>query len=415
MESYNSFQVAQRQVIEAARILNLDRGTVDLLVWPQRELIFTLPVRMDSGEVGIFHGYRIQYNSARGPAKGGIRFHPDETVDTIRALAGWMTWKTAVVDLPLGGAKGGVVCDPRKMSERELENLSRAYIRAVAPFLGIDKDVPAPDVYTNPQTMAWMMDEYETIMRHHHPGVMTNKPIPLGGSEGRREATARGGVITVREACKLLGVNAHGSFAIQGFGSTGQRAALFHQQMLGGGKLIAVCDSSGGIFNANGLNARELVSHKLKTGSVVGFPASEPIPSERILELEVDVLYPAALENAINELNADRIRARIVCELANGPTTPEADVILYKKGVHVIPDILASAGGVTVSYFEMVQDSYLYFWDESQVHQQLDAKITRAYHTVQTAVAEKRVHPRLAAMVVGVARVAEACKLRGWV
>ncbi len=415
MESYNSFQVAQRQVIEAARILNLDRGTVDLLVWPQREFKFTFPVRMDDGEVGIFHGYRIQYNFARGPAKGGIRFHPDETVDTIRALAGWMTWKTAVVDLPLGGAKGGVVCDPRKMSERELENLSRAYIRAVAPFLGIDKDVPAPDVYTNPQTMAWMMDEYETLVQRHQPGVMTNKPVPLGGSEGRREATARGGVITVREACNLLGVNMHGSYAVQGFGSTGQRAALFHQEMLGGGRLIAVCDSRGGVFNPNGMNARELVTYKLKTGSVIGFPGSEPIPSEEILELDVEVLYPAALENAINVQNADRIKARIICELANGPTTPEADVILYDKGVHVIPDILASAGGVTVSYFEMVQDSYSYFWDESQVRQQLDAKITRAYHTVQKAVADKRVHPRLAAMVVGVARVAEACKLRGWV
>ncbi len=415
MESYNSFQVAQRQVIEAARILNLDRATVDLLVWPQREFKFTLPVRLDDGEVSLFHGYRVQYNFARGPAKGGIRFHPDETADTIRALAGWMTWKTAVADLPLGGAKGGVVCDPRKMSERELESLSRAYIRAVAPFLGIDKDVPAPDVYTNPQTMAWMMDEFETIAQRHHPGVITNKPIPLGGSEGRREATARGGVITVREACKLLGVDAHGAYAIQGFGSTGQRAALFHQQLLGGGKLIAVCDSSGGIFNSRGMNPKELVTHKLKTGSVVGFPASEPIPSERVLELDVEVLYPAALENAINEQNADRVKARIVCELANGPTTPEADVILYNKGVHVIPDILASAGGVTVSYFEMVQDSYAYFWEESQVHHQLDAKITRAYHTVQNAVDEKRVHPRLAAMVVGVARVAEACKLRGWV
>ena len=415
MESYNSFQVAQRQVIEAAKILNLDRGTVDLLVWPQREFKFTFPVRMDDGEVNIFHGYRIQYNFARGPAKGGIRFHPDETVDTIRALAGWMTWKTAVVDLPLGGGKGGVVCDPRKMSERELENLSRGYIRAVAPFLGIDKDVPAPDVYTNPQTMAWMMDEYETIVQHHHPGVMTNKPIPLGGSEGRREATARGGVITVREACKLLGVDARGAYAIQGFGSTGQRAALFHQQLLGGGKLIAVCDSSGGIYNSHGLRPKELVTHKLKTGSVVGFPGAEPVPPEYVLELDVEVLYPAALENAINEQNAERVKARIVCELANGPTTPEADLILYQKGVHVIPDILASAGGVTVSYFEMVQNSYAYFWEESQVHQQLDAKITRAYHTVQKAVEEKKVHPRLAAMVVGVARVAEACKLRGWV
>ncbi len=415
MESYNSFKVAQRQVIEAARILNLDRATVELLTWPQREFKFTLPARMDTGEVRVFHGYRIQYNYARGPAKGGIRFHPDETVDTIRALACWMTWKTAVADLPLGGAKGGVVCDPRRMSERELENISRAYIRAVSAFLGSDKDVPAPDVYTNPQTMAWMMDEYETIAQRHQPGVMTNKPIPLGGSEGRREATARGGVIAVREACKLRGVDVRGPFAVQGFGSTGQRAALFHQQLLGGGTLVAVCDSSGGIYNSNGLNPRDLVMHKLKTGSVVGFPGSEPIQSDAVLELDVEVLYPAALENAINELNADRIKARIVCELANGPTTPEADLVLHKNGVHVIPDILASAGGVTVSYFEMVQNNYAYFWEESQVHEQLDAKMTRAYHAVQKAVEEKNVHPRLAAMVVGVARVAEACKLRGWI
>jgi glutamate dehydrogenase (NAD(P)+) len=415
MESYNSFQVEQRQVMEAAKILNLDSATTRLLMWPQRELQFTLPVKMDNGSVEIFHGYRIQYNFARGPAKGGIRFHPDETVDTIRALAGWMTWKTAVADLPLGGGKGGVVCDPRQMSERELENVSRAYIRAVAQHIGLDRDVPAPDVYTNPQTMAWMMDEYETIMQHHQPGVITNKPIPLGGSQGRVVATARGGVIAVREACRLRGVDPGGAYAIQGFGSSGQRAALFHQELLGGGRLIAVCDSSGGIFNPNGMNPRELISHKLKTGSVIGFPGSEPIPQDSVLELDVAVLYPAALENAINLANAEKVKAKVICELANGPTTPEADLILYKKGVHVIPDILASAGGVTVSYFEMVQDSYGFFWDESVVHQRLDAKISKAYHTVQKAVEEKRVHPRLAAMVVGVARVAEACKLRGWV
>jgi glutamate dehydrogenase (NAD(P)+) len=415
MESYNSFEVEQRQVLEAARILNLDRATIELLLWPQREFKFTLPVKMDSGDVQIFHGYRIQYNYARGPAKGGIRFHPDETVDTIRALAGWMTWKTAVMDLPLGGAKGGVVCDPRTMSARELENLSRAYVRATAQYIGIDRDVPAPDVYTNPQTMAWMMDEYEVILQQHQPGVLTNKPIQLGGSEGRREATARGGVIAVREACKTLGINPSGKYAIQGFGSTGQRAALFHQQLLGGGKLIAVCDSRGGVYNPHGMNARDLVTYKLKSGSVVGFPGTAPIHSDAVLEMDVDVLYPAALENAINSQNVERIHTRVICELANGPTTPEADLVLHKKGVHVIPDILASAGGVTVSYFEMVQDSSRLFWEEAEVHQRLDARISKAYGTVLKAVEEKKVHPRLAAMVVGVARVAEACKLRGWV
>ena len=415
MATYNSFQVQQQQVSEAARLLNLDRPTTELLLWPQREFKFTLPIRTDTGEVKIFHGYRIQHNYARGPAKGGIRFHPDETVDTIRALAGWMTWKTAVVDLPLGGGKGGVVCDPRTMSLRELESLARAYIRAVAHFIGITKDIPAPDVYTNPQTMAWMMDEFETIHGVHEPGVLTDKPRQIGGTEGRRDATARGGVINVREACKVLGVDPYGTFAIQGFGNAGQRAALLHQEILGGGKLIAVCDSRAGIYHPDGLNSRDLITHKLKTGSVEGFPGGKEMPRDGVLELDVQILYPSALENAINITNASKIKAKIVCELANGPTTPEADLVLYKKGIHVIPDILASAGGVTVSYFEMVQDQYSYFWEEPIVHERLDAKITKAYHAVQEAVREKKVHPRLGAMVVGVARVAEACKLRGWV
>jgi glutamate dehydrogenase (NAD(P)+) len=263
--------------------------------------------------------------------------------------------------------------------------------------------------------MAWMMDEYETITQRHRPGVMTDKPQQIGGTEGRRDATARGGVITVREACRTLGVSPHGTYAIQGFGNAGQRAALLHQELLGGGTLIAVCDSRGGITNPAGLDPKGLVIHKLKTGSVAGFPGSDPIDRDQVLEMDVDVLYPSALENAINETNVDRIRARILCELANGPTTPEADIVLYGKGIHVIPDILASAGGVTVSYFEMVQDSYSFFWEESLVHERLDRKLTNAYHTVRQAIREKKVHPRLAAMVVGVARVAEACKLRGWV
>ncbi|HPG40658.1 MAG TPA: Glu/Leu/Phe/Val dehydrogenase [bacterium] len=415
MESYNSFHVAQKQVQEAAKILNLGQAATELLLWPQREFKFTLPVKMDNGKTRIFHAWRIQYNFARGPAKGGIRFHPDETVDTIRALASWMTWKTAVVDLPLGGGKGGVVCDPRNMSDRELENISRAYIRAAFPYLGIDRDVPAPDVYTNPQTMAWMMDEYETLLQRHHPGVMTDKPQQLGGTEGRRDATARGGVITVREACRCLAIDPTGDFAIQGFGNAGQRAALLHNEILGGGRLVGVCDSRGGIYNPNGFNVKELVTHKLKTGTVAGFPGASSVPRDSILEMNVDILYPAALENSITLANADKIKAKIICELANGPTSPEADIILNKKGIHVIPDILASAGGVTVSYLEMVQNSCLDYWSEETVHQRLDKKISTAYHTVMEAVKEKKVHPRLAATIVGVARVAEACDLRGWV
>lgn len=415
MKSYNSFEVAQQQVKEAASLLHLDQATTELLLWPQKEYKFTITVSMDNGTKKLFHAYRIQYNHSRGPAKGGIRFHPEVTVDTIRALASWMTWKTAVVNLPLGGAKGGIVCDPRTLSDRELENLSRAYVRGVAELIGLDKDVPAPDVYTNPQTMAWMMDEYEILMQRHSPGTFTDKPQQVGGTEGRRDATARGGVVTVGEACKALGVDPTGTYAIQGFGNAGQRAALLHQELLGGGTLIAVCDSRGGIHNPKGLNARELITHKLKTGSVVGFPGAKAVPKDSVLEMSIEVLYPAALENSINASNALNIKARIICELANGPVTPEADALLHSKGIHVIPDILASAGGVTVSYFEMVQDSYSYFWDEAVVQQRLDATLSKAYHTVQEAIREKAVHPRLAAMVVGVARVAEACKLRGWV
>ncbi len=415
MESYNSFKVARQQVLEAAKLLNLDDATTEFLSAPQIEVNFTIPVKMDSGVTKIFQAYRIQYNHARGPAKGGIRFHPEETVDTIRALACWMTWKTAVVDLPLGGSKGGVRCNPKKLSETELERLSREYIRGISPLLGVDIDVPATDVYTNPQTMSWMMDEYETITKRHSPGVFTDKPLQVGGTEGRRDATARGGIITVREACKTYGFDPTKEFAIQGFGDAGQRAALLHEEMLGGGKLIAASDSRGAIFNKNGLDPEELVHHKLKTGTVLNFPGSNEIPHEQLLELDVEILYPAALENAINIKNAKNIKARVVCELANGPTTPDADLILFKNNVHVIPDILASAGGVTVSYFEMVQDKSLFFWEEEEVHKQLDKKLTLAYKRVQEAIREKKVHPRLAAMLVGVARVAQACQLRGWV
>ena len=414
-EAFNPFKVAQAQFDEAAERLGLDPAMRDLLRWPRREYVFTIPVRMDDGSSRVFHGYRVQYNDARGPTKGGLRWHPEETIDTVRALAAWMTWKTAVVDIPLGGGKGGVTCDPKKLSDGEKERLARGWVRAVARELGEHRDVPAPDVYTTPQIMAWMMDEYETIVGRSHPAVITGKPLPLGGSEGRKDATARGGVYAVREACRVLGVDPGGAYAVQGFGNAGQYAALLHQEILGGGALVAVSDTSGGIYKAEGMDPQELVDYKLRNGKVAGFPGSKPIRNEELLELDVNVLYPSALENVITGDNAGNVRAKISCELANGPTTPEADDILFRKGVHVIPDFLANAGGVTVSYFEQVQGTYNYYWPLNEIHEKLDAHMTRAYREVRAMQQEMTVHPRLAAYLVSVARVAEAVSLRGWV
>ena len=415
MAELNPFTIAQQQLDTAAARLGLDRATHELLRWPQKELVVSLPVAMDDGSVKVFRGYRVQYNAARGPNKGGIRWHPDETIDTVRALAAWMTWKTSVVDIPLGGGKGGVTCNPKELSETEKQRLARAYIRAVAGMLSVTKDVPAPDVYTTPQIMAWMMDEYETLVGQHHPGVITGKPIPLGGSEGRGDATARGGIYVTREAAKELGIDLAGkTMAIQGFGNAGQYAALLGHELLGL-KLLAASDSRGGIYNPKGLDARKVVDFKLKTGSLQGFPGAEPISNEALLELDVTVLFPAALENVITPANAARIKCSISCELANGPTTPEADDILFDKGVFVIPDFLANAGGVTVSYFEQVQNTYNFYWPLSEVHQRLDEKMTRAFAGVYHMYTREKVNMRQAAYLVAVARVAEACKLRGWV
>jgi glutamate dehydrogenase (NAD(P)+) len=399
----------------AAERLGLDPATHELLRWPQRELIVTIPVHMDDGKIRVFHGYRVQYNYARGPAKGGLRWHPDETIDTVRALAAWMTWKTAVVDIPLGGGKGGVTCNPKAMSDSEKQRLARGYIRAVASILSVTKDVPAPDVYTTPQIMAWMMDEYETIVQTHHPGVITGKPIPLRGSEGRGDATARGGIYIVREAAGVLGIDLGGqSMAIQGFGNAGQYAALLGSEKLGL-RLVAASDSKGGIYAEKGLDPKKVVDYKLRTGSLQGFPGAEAISNEELLELQVTVLFPAALENVITAANAGKLRCRISCELANGPTTPEADEILYQKGVFVLPDFLANAGGVTVSYFEQVQNTYNFYWPLEEVHKRLDEKMTRAFHGVYQMHQREEVNMRQAAYLVSVARVAEACKLRGWV
>jgi len=414
-ETLNPFEIAQAQFDEAAEILDLEPALRELLRWPLREYKFTIPVKMDNGSTKIFHGYRVQYNDARGPSKGGIRWHPEETLDTVRALSAWMTWKCSVVDIPLGGGKGGVTCDPKKLSEGEKQRLARGWMRVVARELGVDRDVPAPDVYTTPQIMAWMMDEYEAIVGHSHPSVITGKPLALGGSQGRGDATARGGVYCVREACKELDIDPKGTFAVQGFGNAGQFAALLHPEILDGGKLVAVSDTSGGIYDENGLDPRAIVDFKLSTGKVSGFPGARSITNEELLALDVDILYPAALENVITQANANEIRAKIVCELANGPTTPKADKILLKKGIHVIPDFLANAGGVTVSYFEQVQGTYNYYWTIEKVQSLLDQKMTEAYHNVHRMHTNHDVHMRLAAYLVAIERVAEAVKLRGWV
>lgn len=413
-ESPNPFEVAQQQLDEAAQVLGLDPAIHELLRWPLRELHVTLPVKMDDGTTKIFHGFRVQYNDSRGPTKGGIRYHPDETIDTVRALAAWMTWKTSVVDIPLGGAKGGIICNPKEMSQGELERLSRAYIRQVGRIIGIEKDVPAPDVYTNPQIMAWMADEYAFIKGYNEFGVITGKPLPLGGSAGRGDATARGGIYTLREAGKVLGVDLEGATtAIQGYGNAGSFGHKLGVELLGL-KVVAVSDSKGGIYKENGLDYEEVFAFKQETGSVINFPGAENITNEDLLELDVTVLMPSALESVITEDNADRIKAKISVELANGPTTPEADRILHEKGVYVIPDFLCNAGGVTVSYFEMVQNAYDYYWEEDLVHERLDKKMTSAFHAVHQAAVQHNVHNRLAAYLVAVDRVAEAVRLRGW-
>jgi len=410
----NPFEIAQRQLDEAAAILKLDPAVHELLRWPLRELHVTLPVKMDDGTTKIFHGFRVQYNDARGPTKGGIRYHPEETIDTVRALAAWMTWKCAVVDIPLGGGKGGIVCNPKEMSQGELERLSRAYIRQVGRILGLEKDVPAPDVYTNPQIMAWMVDEFSFLKGYNEFGVITGKPIALGGSAGRGDATARGGIYCLREAGKALGINLKGATtAIQGYGNAGSFAHKLGAEILGL-KVVAASDSKGGVYNPNGFDYKELSAFKAKTDTVVGFPGAKTITNEELLELDVTVLIPSALENVITEANAARVKARIIAELANGPTTPEADQILYKNGVYVIPDFLCNAGGVTVSYFEMVQNAYDYYWTEEEVHERLDRKMTAAFHAVHEAARKFKVHNRLAAYLVSVQRVAEAVRLRGW-
>lgn len=414
-EELNPFKIAQSQLDAAAKRMRLKKSMHEYLREPQRLIRVRIPVRMDDGSTQTFTGFRCQYNDARGPTKGGIRFHPEETEDTVKALAAWMTWKTSVVDIPLGGGKGGVICDPKKMSKGELERLSRGWVRAVAQVVGPEKDVPAPDVYTNPQVMAWMVDELAAIRGHNVPGFITGKPIPLGGSQGRGDATARGGMYCLREAASRRGLDlSEATVAIQGFGNAGQHAHRLVTELFGS-KVVAVSDSRGGIHSKDGLDFKKVQAHKQKTGAVKDFEGSSNITNEKLLELDVDVLIPAGIENAITSENADKITPTVLLELANGPTTPDADKALFKNKVHVIPDFLANAGGVTVSYFEWVQNTYGYYWDEDLVHERLDKKMCEAYNKVFDMHKRRRCDMRTAAYIVAVERVAEAVELRGLV
>jgi glutamate dehydrogenase (NAD(P)+) len=396
----------------AADRLHLDPGIREKLKWPKRELTVHFPVKMDDGTIQVFVGHRVQHNVTRGPAKGGIRYHPDVTVEEVRALAALMTWKCAVVNVPFGGAKGGVRCDPKKLSLRELEGLTRRYTTEISMLLGPESDIPAPDVYTNAQTMAWIMDTYSMHKGYSVPGVVTGKPIAIGGSLGRNEATARGCVFTIQEAAREMGLDlSRATAVVQGYGNAGSIAAMLMQEL--GVRVIAVSDSRGAAFNPQGIDALGALEHKRKTGSVATLPGADSMSNQELLELPCDILVPAALEGVITKDNAPRVKARIMAEAANGPTTPEADPILYANGVFVIPDILANAGGVTVSYFEWVQNLEMLHWSEDDVNRRLRDIMVRSFQEVREIAGRERVDMRTAAYMLAVGRVAEATLLRG--
>ena len=410
--SINPWHVAQQQFDIAADRLNLDPGLRKVLREPRRELHVHFPVKMDDGSVQVFAGFRVQHNLGRGPAKGGIRYHQDVSIDEVKALAMWMTWKCAVVGIPFGGGKGGVIVDPKKLSRRELENLTRRFATEIEVLIGPERDIPAPDVNTNAQTMAWIMDTYSMHIGYTVPGVVTGKPISLGGSEGRNEATARGTVYCVIEAAKHLQLNlVNATVVVQGFGNAGSIAAQLMAEQ--GGKILAVSDSTGGIHNSEGLDIARVVSWKAEHGTVVGFPGAKAVTNQEILEIECDVLIPAALENQITANNAERIKAKIVAEAANGPTTPEADDILFRRGVFMIPDILCNAGGVTVSYFEWVQDLNRDHWSLETVNTKLLGIMTKAFSETLAIAMREQVNMRLAAYLLAVERVADATSMRG--
>ena len=413
MAENNPFEIAKKQIDIVAKVINLNDGVRDILKSPKRELTVNFPVRMDNGDYKVFTGYRVQFNMARGPCKGGIRYHPQVTLDEVRALSAWMTWKCSVMNLPYGGAKGGVICNPKQMSRGELERLTRRFASEISPIIGPEIDVPAPDVYTDSQTMAWIMDTYSMQKGYSVPGVVTGKPIAIGGSEGRGEATGRGCMYVIREATKRQGMKLKGAtVAVQGFGNAGSVVAhLLEEEQ--GAKIVAVSDSKGGIYNKDGLSMKKVMEHKNKTGEVSGFPGAQKISNEDLLKLDVDILVPAALENQITNKNASQIKAKLVAEAANGPTTPEADEILFKNKVTVLPDILANAGGVTVSYFEWVQDLQAFFWDEAEISNQLERAMVRATEQVFAYSARHHISLRQAAYAIAIGRVARASAARG--
>ncbi len=408
----NVWEMAQQQLDDVARLIGLNESIHGYLREPKRVLEVSVPVRMDKGQFQMFRGYRVQHNMARGPSKGGIRFHPDVSLDEVKALAMWMTWKCALVNIPFGGAKGGVICDPKNMSMQELENLTRRFTSEISIIIGPDKDIPAPDVYTTPQIMAWIMDTYSMQCGYSVPGVVTGKPVAIGGSLGRDKATARGCAYVVDEAMKALDIPIQDArVAIQGFGNAGMHAAELMQQR--GYRVVAASDSQGGVANPDGLDVNALIAHKSETGSVAGFSGGDRISNAELLEYDCDVLVPAALEKVITPENAPKIRAMVIAEAANGPTLPAADRILFERGIMVLPDILANAGGVTVSYFEWVQDLQENFWEEDEINDRLKRKMTRAFTETYEQSQRLGIDMRRGAYVVAVSRVAEATKLRG--
>jgi glutamate dehydrogenase/leucine dehydrogenase len=408
----NAYELALENFDAAADVLGLDSDTREMIKYPERVLTVTVPVRMDDGHIHRFEAYRVQHSSVRGPAKGGIRYHPQVSLDEVKALATWMTWKCAVVNIPFGGAKGGVTCDPKHMSHGELERMTRRYTSAILPLIGPERDIPAPDVYTNSQTMAWIMDTFSMTKGYPIPGVVTGKPICLGGSLGRNEATGRGVFYTIQCACDHLHMQLKdATVAVQGFGNAGSIAAqLLHEA---GARVIAVSDSTSCVYNRNGLNIPELMHLKALTGKVEGFPESEPITPAELLAMNCDILVPAALENTVHADNASMVRAKIVAEAANGPLTPAADRILEGNGGFVIPDILCNAGGVTVSYFEWVQDEQHLFWEAQDVYDRLERVMKTAFRDVLKIHMDHKVPMRTAANMLGIGRVAEAVQIRG--